>query len=61
MNFVSVRKISVQGIPRGWNGLSADFTMAVFATKLTDVRACDETGQAAMQKCIPDKAQGENK
>lgn len=35
--------------------------MAVFATKLADVWACDETGQAAMQKSIPDKAEGENK
>lgn len=38
-----------------------DFTMAVSATELADVRTCDETGQAAMQKSIPDKAQGENR
>lgn len=35
--------------------------MAVSATELADVRTCDETGQAAMQKSIPDKAQGENR
>lgn len=35
--------------------------MPVSAAELADVRACDKTGQAAMQKSIPDKAQGENR
>lgn len=35
--------------------------MAVSATELADVKACDETSQAAVQKSIPDKAQGENR
>lgn len=60
MNFLSVREISVQDIPRGWSSLNLDFTVAVSAAELADVRACDETGQAATQKSIPDKAQGES-
>lgn len=31
--------------------------MAVSATQLADVRACDKTGQAEVQKSIPGKAQ----
>lgn len=35
--------------------------MAVSVTELADVRTCDKTGQAAVQKSTPDKVQGENK
>lgn len=42
MNFLSVREISVQDIPRGWRGLNLDFTMAVSAIELAGVRACEE-------------------
>lgn len=53
--------MSVQEISRGCDCWSADFTIAVFATKLTGVRAYDKTVQTAMQKSILDKAQGEHK
>lgn len=46
----------MQDIPRGWSGLNLDFTVAVSAAELADVRACDKTGWAELQKSIPDKA-----
>ena len=50
LNFLSVREISLQHIPRGWSSLNLDFTTAVSATEQADVKARDETGQAVCKR-----------
>jgi NADH:ubiquinone oxidoreductase subunit B-like Fe-S oxidoreductase len=59
--FLSVREIFVQDIPRGWSSLNLDFTKALSAIELADVRACDKTDQAERQNSIPNKAERKNR